>query len=220
LKHFQAAEAQAPNYAVLYNNLGELYVQKLHDRTKATAAYEKALAVDPSDYHYYVTLDRLYAEGGDQAKRDALYQKAPAEVKADFRVLLQRVHYLVDVSRYDEALALLQTHPWEGWVAGRVAYLRVLHGRADKAIAERRYASAVKDLQLAMEYPENLGVGKPDKPNHGCEYYKLGLCYKAQGQKDLAKQCFSKAAASVNEPSPGSADWHAKAEQELKELGG
>lgn len=223
LKHFQAAETQSPNYAVLYNNLGEIYAQKLHDRAKATAAYEKAIAADPSDYHYYVTLDRLYAEAGDQAKRDALYQKAPAQVKGDFRVQLQRVHYLVDVGRYDEAFQLLQTHtfhPWEGWVAGRVAYLRVLHGRADKAIAERRYASAVKDLQLAMEYPENLGVGKPDKPNHGCEYYKLGLCYKAQGQKDLAKQCFSKAAASVNEPSPGSADWHAKAEQELKELGG
>lgn len=221
LEHFQAAEKQSPKYAVLYNNLGEIYSQKLHDRPKAQAAYEKAIACDPNDYHYYVVLDRLYAESGEHTKRDTLFQQAPPKVKADFRVLLQRVHYLVDVGKYDEAMELLQTHtyhPWEGWVAGRVAYLRTLHARADKAMRERRYETAIEDLQRAMEYPENLGVGKPYNPNYGCEYYKLGLCYKAQGKTKLAKDYFAKATASPNEPSPGGADWHAHAQQELQRL--
>lgn len=134
-----------------------------------------------------------------------MFQKAPAAVKADFRVLLQRVHYLVDVERFDDALALLEAHtyhPWEGWIAGRVAYLRVLHGRADKAMRQGNYRQAIDDLHKAMEFPENLGVGKPHRPNYGCEYYKLGLCCKAQGKKELAKEFFTKAVASPNEPSP------------------
>lgn len=221
LAYFQAAEKQTPDYAVLYNNLGEIYSQKLQDRPRAQAAYEKAIACNPNDYHYYVALDRLYAESGEHAKRDALFQQAPAAVKADFRVLLQRVHYLVDVARFDEALVLLQAHtyhPWEGWTAGRVAYLRVLHGRADKARREGDYDKAIEDLEKAMEYPENLGAGKPHQPNYGCEYFKLGLCSKAKGKTELAREYFAKAVASPNEPSPGGADWHAQAKQELQGL--
>lgn len=219
LKHFQTAEKQAPNYAVVYNNLGEIYLEKLQDHEKARVAYEKAISCNPKDYHYYVALDRLYAQAGEHAKRDVLFQSAPALVKADFRVLLQRVHYLVDVERFDDALALLQAHtyhPWEGWIAGRVAYLRVLHGRADKAMREGRFAEAIEDLQKAMEFPENLGVGKPHQPNYGCEYFKLGLCYKAQGKAELAREFFAKAVASPNEPSPGGADWHDRAEREMR----
>lgn len=221
LSHLQTAEKQSPDHAVVYNNLGEIYLEKLQDRDKALAAYEKAVACDPNNYHYYVALDRLYAQAGEHAKRDALFERAPAAVKADFRVRLQRAHYLVDVEQFDDALALLQEHtfhPWEGWIAGRVAYLRVLHGRADKAMREGRYGNAVEDLRRAMEYPENLGVGKPHQPNYGCEYYKLGLCHKAQGKLERARDCFGKAVASPDEPSPGGADWHERAMRELREM--
>ena len=62
LEHFEAAEKQTPSYAVVYNNLGEIYLEKLQDHEKARAAYEKAITCNPNDYHYYVALDRLYAQ--------------------------------------------------------------------------------------------------------------------------------------------------------------
>jgi len=36
-----------------------------------------------------------------------------------------------------------------------------------------------------MKYPANLNADKPPPPNAGCEYYKLGLCDKAQAEQEL-----------------------------------
>jgi tetratricopeptide (TPR) repeat protein len=221
LKHLSAASSRSPGCAVLYGSLGAIYSEELHDRANAQAAYEKALACDPNDSDDYLALDRLYAESGSQDKREGLFQRASAKVKADFRVQLQRAEFLVGMGKFDDALHLLKKytfHPWEGWNGGRAVYLRALHGRADRAIQEGQYDRAVEDLKQAMEYPENLGTGKPARPNDGCEFYKLGLCYQGLGKKELARECFAKAVDSPNEPSPVSADWHAKAVDALKKF--
>jgi len=218
LEHLVAARKEKPKYPVLYRNLGEIYWHRLNDYPKAQAEYEKALALDPNDSAYHLALDRLCSLQGDHAKRDSLFRQAPPKVKADFRVLLGRAAYHTDVGQYDEALAILQRHtfhPWEGWTGARELYVRTLRLRADRSIEQGDYDKAISDLRLAMQWPENLGTGRPHNPDHSWEHYKLGLCYKASGKAELAREHFAKA---VQSPAPKDSPLRAKAEKELKAL--
>ena len=214
LEQFLAAEKSSPDCPVLYSNLGTIYWKKLDDVKKAQAAYERARKLNPNDYHYYVTLDALYALTKQPAKRGVLFSQAPPEVENDFRVRFRQASYYCDEGRYGEALDVLGKTtftPWEGFTAVHGLYAQILNERAKKHMREGKYDAAVKDLRLAMEYPENLGVGRPHDPDFGCEYYHLGLCYRATGDKRLAGQYLMKAVDSRN------AEWSDKARAELKD---
>jgi len=53
-----------------------------------------------------------------------------------------------------------------------------------------------------MEFPENLGTGKPHNPNYSREWFKLGLCYRALGELDRARESFRQAAGWTASPGP------------------
>ncbi len=223
LDHFLAAQKASPDYPTLYRNLGEIYWRKLNDLKKAQTAYEKTLACNPNDYSYYVALDCLYAALGCHEKRAKLFAGAPPAVAKDFRVLLRQAVYCVDVAQYDKALGILRRHtfhPWEGWTGAQEVYVRALHLRADSHVKQGNYKKAIEDLRQAMEYPENLGTGKPHDPNYIMEYCKLGLCFKALGKLNVAREHFTKAAAYHCGPAQRDRDWHARALEELEKLKG
>ncbi|NLF71840.1 MAG: DUF5107 domain-containing protein [Candidatus Anammoximicrobium sp.] len=218
LEQLLAARQAKPEYPVLYRNLGEIYWHQLNDYARAQAEYEKAHALEPNDSAYHLALDRLYGLQGDQAKRDRLFQGASPKVKADFQVLLARAAYHTDVGQYDAALDILQRHtfhPWEGWTGARELYVRTLRLRVERALERGDHDKAVADLRLAMEWPENLGTGRPHNPDHSWEHYKLGVCYQALGKAELAKQHLTK---SLQEPAAKDAPWRADAEKKLKAL--
>ena len=215
LEHLLAAERQQPSSAVLYRNLGEVYWQRSQDLGKAKAAYERAFACDPNDPAYYLALDRLYALSGERASQAALFQKAPPGVQNDYRVLLARAEYFADTGEGDQALQILTSHafhPWEGWTGARRLYERTLHLLADRASEQGDHRAAVEYLRRALQWPENLGTGRPQNPDHAREHYRLGVCYKALGEAELARQHFTAAAES---PAPADSPWRSKARREL-----
>ncbi|NLS95519.1 MAG: DUF5107 domain-containing protein [Planctomycetaceae bacterium] len=217
LEHFVAAEKSSPNFSVLYANLGAIYWSKLGDMKKAQAAFEKARSCDPGDYHYYVALDSLYAGTKDAAKREQLFSEAPPEVESNFRVRFCLAAFHYDEGRYDDALKILADTtftPWEGFTAVHQLYVRILNARAERKMQAGAHKEAIEDLLLAMEYPRNLGVGRPHAPDFGREYYHLGLCCQAIGEKDAAEQYLTKAARSSPE-----SEWTGKAREALKRLG-
>ncbi len=189
--------------------------KKAQDLEKAKAAYERALACDPNDPAYYLALDRLCALTGDRAGQETLFQKAPRGVQNDYRVLLARAEYFADTGECDQALQILvghAFHPWEGWTGARQLYERTLHLLADQASERGDHRAAIEYLQRALQWPENLGTGRPQNPDHSREHYRLGVCYKALGEAELARQHFTAAAES---PAPADSPWRLKARGEL-----
>jgi tetratricopeptide (TPR) repeat protein len=179
----EAAKA-APSYSPLYAALGELHAKRLNNRAEAIGYFERAIACAPDDWTLHVRLDQLYAAAGLLEKRSELFAKAPAAVSRNFNVLLRRALYLVEAGRYDEALEILRTntfHPWEGWTGGREVYLLALHARADRSMAAGKFAEAAADMRAAMEYPENLGTGRPADPDPFIESCTLAFCLKELG---------------------------------------
>ena len=195
-RHLAAAVGQSPEDPVVYRNLGEVARQSSKDLAQAATAYERAAALDPGDCSYFVALDGLYGAMGLQDRRARLFAGAPPEVRKNHQVALREATYLVDTGQIDRALEILRNntfHVWEGKAEGQELFVRALHARADRSMKAGQYAKAIDDLGQAMEYPENLGAGKPYAPNYVCEYYKLGLCYQAMGKPELAREHFLKA---------------------------
>lgn len=196
LEFFKKAEHFAPGFPVLYRNLGEIYWKKIKDHKKAKEMYEKAVSLSPEDFRLYVALDELYAINGDHSKRVALYDQAPQNVKKNFNYVLKRAQYYVDTGQPTKALEILKIHnflPWEGWTGAREVFVLALLNRALSGLKEGKYRKALDDLIAAMEYPQNLGTGKPPHPVFIREYYYIGLCYEKMAKRELAQKYYKMA---------------------------
>lgn len=195
LKRYEQAASFAPSFSVLYRNMGEIYRVRLQDYDRAEMLYKKAVSLSPEDYRLYVVLDETYAVHNKQQARAQLYAEAPEKVRNNFNVVLQRALYFIDTQRFDEALSLLEEHvfhPWEGWTGAREVYVLALLHRAWQKMSRELYGEAVKDLEKAMEYPENLGTGRPADPVFSREYYLIGLCYERLEERDNAEENYLK----------------------------
>ncbi|MCC7086182.1 MAG: DUF5107 domain-containing protein [Pirellulales bacterium] len=218
LRHLTEASKRDSCDPVVYRNLGEIYWRQMNDLPRAVDCYEEALALDSSDVAYYVALDSLYSLLNKPAERERLLSSAPAAVRADDRVLLRQASYFTDVGRYDEALEILRRNVfavWEFKAEAHQLYVRTLHARGDQYMQAGDYNNAIADFLQAMEYPENLGAGKPHLPNFLCEYYKLGLCHQALGQVKVASEYFVKAIHCPPDPPREDAEIRKKAQQQV-----
>jgi len=210
-----------PGFSTLYRNLGEVYWRKLDDLEKAEKMYEKALIYSPGDYRLRVTLDEIYATRGKHPERDLLFQKASPSVKENFNYLLSRARYFVDTQRYEEALAILRNNrflPWEGWTGARQVFVKALLMRAEDRIDGGQFEEAIRDLEEAMTYPENLGTGKPAFPIFARENYLIGLCFENLGDEKRAMDYFSRAAGEEPGSSPEQARYVSMARRKLKKM--
>lgn len=195
MEAYQRAAELSPDFSVLYRNIGEIYWKKFKDFKAAEKMYEKAVSLAPTDYRLSIALDELYALdlGKNLDKRNALYQAAPESVKTNFNSLLSRAKFLVDAGQYTEALEILKSNtflPWEGWTGARQVFGTALQKRAEVLMAEEKYEDAIEDLEAAMEYPENLGTGRPASPLFAKEHYLIGLCYEKMGNAEKAAEHF------------------------------
>jgi len=75
--------------------------------------------------------------------------------------------------------------PYEGAGEGRSLFETVYLNAAMEDMQARRWKSARSKLEKSLEWPENLGVGKPFTTNEMMQDYLLGLVAKAQNQDEL-----------------------------------
>ncbi len=202
-RHQNAAEswerARAAGFddSVLERNLGFWAWHVRADRQAAAASYAKAIQLAPKQYRLYNDLDQIYSELGDKTQRESLYASAPKEVLDRDTVRLRRAVLLIEQHNSDAALALLKDHrfkPWEGGQSAHEVYVLGAIERGRQALAGKNYELAERSFRAALEYPVNLGVGKPDGAQDPEANYWLGEALSAQGNKDAAMLAWQSAA--------------------------
>ncbi|NIO47960.1 MAG: DUF5107 domain-containing protein [Candidatus Aminicenantes bacterium] len=195
LEYFKNAAGFSPEFSVLYRNLGEIYWKKFKDYERARAMYKKAVSFALDDYRLYVALDELYALAKEHSARAKLYRDAPRSVKKNFNYLLKRAQYYVDTRQYAKAFKILKSNtflPWEGWTGAREIFVLAHLGRAYSYMTKGKYKKAINDFFEAMQYPENLGTGRPMHPLFTREYFFIGLCYERMGNMQRAEKYINK----------------------------
>jgi tetratricopeptide (TPR) repeat protein len=193
LAEFQKAAEAGPRFAMLYRNLGELYLKRAGRVPDAVTMYERAVALDKNNYHLYGMLDELYARSGDNAARDRLFRQAPESVQKNFNTVLKRAQFFVETGEQARALQLFRSNtflPWEGWTNAHQVYVLANVKEALDLIGRKAYGPAASYLLAAKDYPKNLGTGRPASPVFSLQDYYLGLCSQSMGRKSEAVKFF------------------------------
>ena len=185
------------DFDVLYRNLGLAAWQREANLPKAIDFFERALALNPDNQDLYLHLDDLYKSTASIEKRQELLEKILAHGKLREDVHKRSILILVDLGHYEAALEIMQTQqfvPLEMDQSFHDLYVRALLGRAEAHEAGGQVEEAIADYQRALEFPPNLGVGRPTTPSQAHVYYRMGLAYERLGRFKEALQAWRNAA--------------------------
>jgi tetratricopeptide (TPR) repeat protein len=193
--HWRQAAALGHNDAVVYCCLGDA----IRDQNPREAAkqYEHAGLLAPNAPEVYADLDFAYTQLGEPAKRVDILERGLAQLPTRDE-LAQRlgVAYL-DAGRYDDAIQCYRTHRFhvsEGQRDLHDNYANALMGRAMGRLAAGQNQEALADLDAALEYPENMGIGRPERSGSATIQYWRGVALSRLGQADTAAKAWREAA--------------------------
>jgi len=161
-------------FAVLHRNLGLGALRWENKPEEAIEHYRHAIARNPNDFRYYLDLATILLQDVKRPEEAlALLHSAPAALQEKWQVAARIAEVLAQLRRYNEALDILGRHkffPWEGARQMHALYANCLAGLAEEAAAAADHPRALAHLEAAMEYPRNLSVGKPVKPQDARAY--------------------------------------------------
>ena len=193
-------------FATAHRNLGLAYSRVENDLPRAVACLEKAVACDPADPRLYSELDGLYDLSGvsPEIRLDVL-SKNHSVVAGRDDALSREVVLLVELGRHDRAIELLGSHHFHVWEGGgeiHGVYVDAHLGRGQRRLAEGKAGQALQDFQAALEYPENLEVGKPAAGGRDPEvYYFIGTALDSIGEREKSREAFRRSAEAMAGPS-------------------
>ena len=199
IKEWEKSQALDDTFATVHRNLGLVYARTENNIPKAIAGLEKAVACDKKDPRVYYELDLLYEAGGvlPQKRLKLLEENHRTIIKRD-DALSREIALYVLLQQYDRAIELLTSrhfHTWEG--GGRIhnVYVDAHLLRGQKKLKDKKYQEALKDFEAALEYPENLEVGRPRRDRRTCQtHFFIGTAYEAFGDTQKAREYFEKSA--------------------------
>lgn len=206
IEMWESSVAREGTFPATWRNLGIAYFNKRNDAGKALECFQKAFTLDQTDARIFMELDQLYKRLNTPAnERLNLLEAHPALVALRDDVYLEQIALYNFTGRYEKAYTLImsrQFHPWEGG-EGKVSgqYLYSLTEMAKQHIQDQEYQLAIDKLQMAREYPYNLGEGKLYGIQENDIFYWLGCAYDGLGQKDIAREHYHIAVKGLSEPS-------------------
>jgi len=199
IKEWEKSKALDDSFATVHRNLGLVYARTENNVPKAIASLEKAVECDDNDPRLYYELDLLYeaANVSPQKRLTLLEENHRTVIKRD-DTLSREIALCVGLQQYDRAIELLagrHFHTWEG--GGRIHNVYVdahlLRGR--KKLKDKQYREALKDFEAALEYPENLEVGRSRRDRRTCQtHFFIGTAYEGLGDTQKAREFFEKSA--------------------------
>lgn len=203
--HWNQSAKLDPLFPTVWRNLALYEFNKEKNAEKALTYMKQAFKQNPSDGRILMELDQLYKKLQlPHAQRLQFLQKYPELVAQRDDLVLEEITLLNQCGEYSVAKDKLDAHlfhPWEGGegkVPAQYQFARV--EMAKLAIAEDKYDEAIILLNECLEYPHHLGEGKLHGAQENDFYYLLGVCHRAMGDEEKARECFSQATLGPTEP--------------------
>jgi Tfp pilus assembly protein PilF len=166
------------------------------------ADLKKAWEMDPSEWRHWQHLARFHAENSNEQEAHRLLQQATRNFSGSYVLEMDYIRVLNSLGQYKKAMDLLDNiHvlPYEGAGEGRALFESVYLNAALEDMQARRWKAAHSKLQKSLEWPENLGVGKPFTSNETVQDYLLGRVAKAQKQEEPFRSHMEKVVAATSD---------------------
>ncbi len=202
---WEASRDRDPRFATAQRNLGLAYYNKRGDAARALAAYETAVALDPTDARVLFEYDQLRRRlNHAPADRLAALDRRPAEVARRDDLTVEWLALLNLTGRSADALPVIlarQFHPWEGGEGKAPAqYVAALVNLGLAALGAGRAAEAIEILSRALVFPLSLGEGKLPNAFDNNVHFWLGRAYALLGDAASAARHFELATRGSSEP--------------------
>jgi len=190
---WQKAAELTPQNSVVWRNLG-LEATTRNDLASAEKFYRQAIQVRPEDQTLYRDLAEILIASNRRNEAIDLLEKMPIGNvrRADITVMLAQAY--LDEGRLDNCLQLLENTPyftnWEGQDIVWRLFNRAHILRGQERLKNGDARSALADFEAALTYPENLGVGRRDKPLEAPAQYWRGRALLALGRHREARDAW------------------------------
>ena len=161
--------------------------------------YRKAVAARPQDQTLYRDLAELLMADGKRGEAIDLLATMPHEKmrRADIMIMLAQAY--LDERRYTECIDLLEATPyfvnWEGQDITRALFVKAHMQRGQIRLEKGDFGPALQDFEAALTYPENLGVGRSNRPQDAPAQYYRGKALEALGRAAEARAAWQLGAA-------------------------
>jgi tetratricopeptide (TPR) repeat protein len=199
VSHWQEAGELNPSLSIAFRNLGLYAWGPGNDLAQAEQFYRQAIHARPKDQTLYRDLAEIIMAQGKRPEAIKLLESMPSVglQRADILIMLAQAYS--DEQRFDETINLLESTPyfvnWEGqsitWNLFHGAHMK----RGEKRFEAKDFAGALTDFQAALTYPENIGVGRSNRPQEADGQYWCGKTLQALGRLDEAKAAWKEGAA-------------------------
>ncbi len=184
-----ASCGQNPDYAPFYIARG--FLIRNIDPQKHIADFEKALAVDKSDWQNWHHLISLYNEKGMSDKALPLARKAGQLFPDEDLITIDLVRTFRKNKLYQDCYSVLKEAeilPYEGQRDTHRLFVECQVYLAMEDMKKGNYAEAIQHLEGSKEYPERLGTGKPHQPDYRLQDYLMSLCYDKMDERDTGEE--------------------------------
>ncbi len=196
IDHWQQAAAIGHADATVYRCIG--MVLGRDKPAEAIPYFQRAAEAAPEAMQVYEDLDGVYQQVGELRKRVAMLERAVARMPQRHELAQRLGGAYFDAGRYDDAVKVYLSRQFrvaEGYYELHDEYAMALFGRAMSHLAAGRNKQALADLDAAMEYPENLSIGRPDRAraNPAIHYWRA-VALGNLGQRGQAEKAWAQAA--------------------------
>jgi tetratricopeptide (TPR) repeat protein len=182
----------APNFSVVWRNLGIGYFNILQRPAKARAAYDRAVAAAPEDGRLVYERDQLLKRLGEKPSRRLRALKSRLSlVKQRDDLSLELCALYNQTGQHALALEIIRERkfqPWEGGEGGPLGqHVRSHLALGRQALAGGDYTAAKTHFEAALKAPSNLGEAKHLLANQSDIHYWLGCACAALGDKESSR---------------------------------
>jgi tetratricopeptide (TPR) repeat protein len=189
----RAAELDS-SLSVSFRNLGLYAWAQEEDLSKAEGFYRKAIAARPNDQTLYRDLADILLAAKRRPDAIKVLESTPYEKirRADIIIMLSQMYF--DEQQYTDAIDLLESTPyfvnWEGqtitWDIFHNAHVK----RGRQRFEKEDYTGALHDFEASLTYPDNIGVGRSNRPQEAAAQYWRGKALKALGRIEEARSAW------------------------------
>jgi len=178
-----------PDFVPFYLARGHFY--KSIDLQQTQIDFEQAVKRDPGGWKTWHTLTDFYIEQAMPEKALEAALEATRLLPEEDYLLVDLVRAFIENERNKEAsdiLENLEIIPSEGASGVHSFFVRCHVNLGLENIQEKNYEQAIRHLEKAKTYPENLGSGQPYESDQRMQDYLIAYCYGKSGNKEKAQE--------------------------------
>jgi len=216
--HWRRAANLDSSLSIALRNLSLHAWSAEKDLPKAERLYRKAIAARPKDQTLYRDLADVLLAAGKRPEAIKVMESTPFETIRRADIIIMLAHAYFDEKMYADAIDLLESTPyfvnWEGQTITWDIFHKAHVERGLQRYEAKRFTAALEDFEAALTYPDNIGVGRSNKPQEARAQYWRGKALQALGRQADARPAWKEGAAGHK----GSGQQNEYIERCLKEL--